>query len=166
MISGWCLELASEDPAFVVRRAGADDVETLVALRRAMQEELLEPGGALSAEWEGVTREYLRRKVPSGEFLALVAEADGGIIGTSGLIVYEAPPTDGNASGREGYIMNMYTRPEYRGRGIAGAFLERLLEHLRSAGAGRVWLRASPYGDPVYRRLGFEPNAPYMQRRV
>ncbi len=157
--------MASEDPGFAIRRAGAEDVETLVGLRRAMQEEL-NGARSLSEEWEGVTRAYLRRKVPSGEFLVLVAEADGRIVGTSGLIVYEAPPTEGNPSGREGYVMNMYTRPEYRGRGIAGALLERLLEHMRGAGVGRVWLRASQFGEPVYRRLGFEPNPSYMQRRV
>ncbi|WP_335182369.1 hypothetical protein [Nostoc sp.] len=44
--------------------------------------------------------------MPSGEFLAWVAEVDSQIVATSGLVFFQRPPYNGNLSGLEAYIMN------------------------------------------------------------
>jgi GNAT superfamily N-acetyltransferase len=97
--------------------------------------------------------------------VAFVAETDGQIVATSGMVVYEAPPTGGNPTGVEGYIMNMYTLPEWRGHGLARRLLDCLTEHARGLGARRVWLRASAQGRRVYEPYGFsgDENQMYLK---
>ncbi len=111
-------------------------------------------------------RRYIRDKLPNGEFIAFLTEAKSEIVATSGLVLWERPPT-GASSSIDGYIMNMYTVPEWRGRGIASALLERLVRCAQEAGAGRVFLRAvSPEGSRIYQRLGFAGSGTYMELRL
>jgi GNAT superfamily N-acetyltransferase len=153
--------------AFTVRRATAEDAEEMTRLRLDMQMELREHhrdfDPAAAAE---VNVRYFREKIPAGSFVAYVAEEDGRIIGTSGMVLYEAPPTPGNPTGIEGYIMNMYTLPDRRRGGIGSALLEELISHVKSLGGRRVWLRSSDPGRPVYSARGFEDYPPYMQLRL
>lgn len=147
-----------------VRRAGVDDIEEMVRLRLEMQREFRVSGQAARGvpDPEGfveLNRAYFERALPAEGFVAFVAESEGEMVGTSGMVVYEAPPTPGNPSGVEGYILNMYTVPGRRSEGIAGALLERLIEHARSIGARRVWLRTSGMGRRVYERAGFVSDA-------
>ncbi|MEH2158987.1 hypothetical protein [Nostoc sp.] len=43
--------------------------------------------------------------MPSGEFLAWVAEVDNQIVTTSGLVFFQRPPYNGNFSGLEAYVI-------------------------------------------------------------
>ena len=151
-----------------IRRATADDADEMARLRREMQAELQETGGRTLALDDAAryNRDYFREKLPAGEFVAFLADARGVIAGTSGMVVYRAPPTQNNPTGVEGYIMNMYTVPAYRGQGIATRLLERIVEHARGLGARRVWLRASEVGRPVYERFGFGDDPHYMAYRI
>jgi hypothetical protein len=97
----------------LIRRAGLGDIEAMVRLRRDMQAELNEDGRGLSPDSVmAFNRDYFERQLPKEAFVAFVAESEGEIVATSGMVVYEAPPTPGNPSGVEGYIMNMYTLPK------------------------------------------------------
>ncbi len=49
----------------------------------------------------------------------------------------------------------MSTLPEARGRGHARAVLRALLDWCVGRGVSRVDLRATPYGEPLYRSEGF-----------
>jgi GNAT superfamily N-acetyltransferase len=86
-----------------------------------------------------------------------VAEAGGEVVGTGGLCFAEKPGTGRHPSGREGYILNMYTKPAWRGRGIAAALLRELLAEAAARGVGCVRLYATAAGRPLYERSGFRP---------
>jgi hypothetical protein len=47
------------------------------------------------------TRSYLFTNLPTNRFMAWIAEAEGTLIGISGLVFLEKPPTLPNLSGRE-----------------------------------------------------------------
>lgn len=51
--------------------------------------------------------------------------------------------------------MNMYTKPEYRGYGIARSLLEECIADCKSLGARRIWLHSSQDGYPLYKKMGF-----------
>ncbi len=130
-----------------------------------MLAELREIDGSEMETTAAANRRYLHDKLPNNEFIAFLAEAEGETVGTSGLVLWERPPTSRNR-GLDGYIMNMYTVPQWRGQGIASALLERLVRCAQEAGARRVFLRAvSPGGKRLYERLGFGPSDTYMEFR-
>src|SRR5205085_7694692 len=83
-------------------------------------------------------RAYFEKQIPSGEFIAWISEARGEVVATSGLVFWHRPPTSPGSSGVEAYIMNMYTVPEWRGRGLASRLFEEVIEYVRSNAEGRV----------------------------
>jgi len=147
-----------------LRRVTPDDVETLVQMRYAMQVELEEwREGIDPADLLEANREYFRKQLSGFHFSAFFVQYGGDVVATGGLVVYDNPPGPSNPSGTEGYIMNMYTKPAWRGHGIAKLILNQLVAHARAEGAGRVWLRSSDQGRRVYERFGFQQRDTYMQ---
>ena len=149
-----------------VRRATMDDVNTLVELRIAMQVEL---GDIAPQQEEAVSdaiRGYLRERLETEELVVLLAEAEQQTMATGWLALFQRPPSRKNLAGVEGYVFNMYTAPEWRGRGVARMILDELLSAARVAGARRVSLRASDAGRPVYEKAGFQENPRYMQIKL
>jgi GNAT superfamily N-acetyltransferase len=63
-----------------------------------------------------------------------------------------------NPDSRRAYIANIYTKPDYRSRGIARRIMNTILDWCRAEGVEGVALHASPFGRPLYESLGFEPT--------
>jgi GNAT superfamily N-acetyltransferase len=95
-----------------------------------------------------------------------VAEAEGRIIATSGLVLFWRPPNVSNPTGRDGLVINVYTLPEWRGQGIARRLLETLIAHTRTTSVRRLWLYATEEGHPLYAKLGFQPIDDGMELRL
>jgi GNAT superfamily N-acetyltransferase len=108
-------------------------------------------------------REYLLRKMPTGDFLAWVAEAGASVVAMSGVTLFERPPNGANPSGLEAYLSNMYTLPAWRGRGIGTALVATAVAHLKQTRVRRVWLHATEEGRPVYAKAGFVPDEKGME---
>ena len=154
-----------DDPPITLRRATLDDLDLLVELRIAVQEELGEVNGDREAVAEA-NRAYFQQKVPSGEYVSFFAEAEGQVAGVGGIVLFRKPPHPRNLSGVEGYILNMYTHPDWRRRGIASRILDGLLAEAREHNAGLVWLRATETGRLVYEQHGFAEDPHYMRRKL
>jgi GNAT superfamily N-acetyltransferase len=89
--------------------------------------------------------------MPKDRFIAWIAEEDGKVIGTSGLCFYTLAPSHNNMSGGVAYIQNMYTLPEYRGRGIAKVLFDKVLTEAKERGYKKtVFMR--PRWDGLYMR--------------
>lgn len=142
--------------AFDVRPATVDDIPILVSYRRSMFESMgIADETALSAMCEVMSR-YLHQALPGGEYRGWVAEAGGVVIASGGLVIQRLPPSPRNMDGRHGYIMNIYTEPAWRRKGVATAILTTILDYLRSLGVPVATLHATQDGRPVYERFGFE----------
>jgi GNAT superfamily N-acetyltransferase len=140
---------------WTVRRAGTADIPALLALRRELFHSMGWHDESELAAMESACRRYFESAIPDGRFCGWVAEADDRLVATAGLVVREAPPTTRNPSGREGYVMNMFTRPEWRRRGMARALLRVVLDFLREQGITQVSLHATADGTPLYEQTGF-----------
>ena len=77
------------------------------------------------------------------------------LAGTGGVSFFQVLPTYHNPTGRKAYIMNMYIRPAYRRRGIAGTVLDLLVSAAKEAGIAAISLEATDMGRPLYERYGF-----------
>lgn len=146
----------------IIRRAGIEDIEDVIALRMAFLREEKPDAGELEPAVLALTRKYVEEKLPAGEFLVWLAEEDGKIIGTSGLVFFHRPPTFGYLSDLHTYVLNMYTLPEWRRRGVATMLLRHIIEYVKTTPASRISLNATEMGRPIYERLGFKDSGGNM----
>jgi GNAT superfamily N-acetyltransferase len=138
-----------------VRRAAMADIETLINLRLAFIMEAGPESGIPESEFREMVRGYLAEKLPNGEFLVWLAEEDGQAVGCGALLMLRMPPTAYHPAGLVPYLLNMYTRPEWRGRGIATALVEAMIAYVKTTPAKFISLHAMEKGRGIYERLGF-----------
>ncbi|KFE68285.1 GNAT family N-acetyltransferase [Hyalangium minutum] len=144
---------------WILRKAGLGELEEVLRLRLALMLELSEfETDSEQAAWVNVTRRYLEDALPEGRFHVWLAYVGDGAVACAGLTLFERPPAPTNLTGLEAYILNIYTEPEWRRRGISRRLLSELMEFARGLGAGRLWMHASEDGRPLYESVGFAPN--------
>jgi len=147
-----------------IRRATLADLETLVALRFGLFRDLgraLDAAG--TATLDAAMRAYIVEELPAERFIGwLACDDDGAPIGCGGFVFVRRPLQPEDTSGREGYIMNMYTEPAWRGRGVASLMVRAILNFARTAGVRQIHLHASAQGRSVYERAGFVALATEM----
>jgi len=80
------------------------------------------------------------------------------IVATSGVSFSTVPPSFGNVSGGEAYIMNMYTLPRARKKGIGGTLLGKLIEDMAKKKIKKVRLITTELGKLLYIRAGFKES--------
>ena len=141
----------------IFRKATNDDIDDLVENRIRMRIEREDSRKEVDFDdFQRRTYEFFLNHIQDESFIAWIALDEGKVIATSGLCFYHVPPTYENLSGITAYIMNMYTIPEYRERGIASRLLEYLIEEARSRSCLKVTLNASQMGRPLYEKYGFK----------
>lgn len=139
----------------IFRKATVDEIPELVECRK---KQLVDEGQSPDIDITEPNIEFFRERFESGQMEEWVCEDDGKIVATGALIYFDFPPSFVNNGGHKAYISNIYTVPEYRGRGIAPKILEILENIARERGCCRVWLEASDMGKPVYQKCGFDEN--------
>lgn len=105
---------------------------------------------------------YFRQAIAEGSYIGVIAEMDGVIAGNGGICLHNHPPSYGVPNGKSACLLNMYTLPEFRKRGIAGKLLSLLVERAGEAGCCKVFLNASDMGKPLYQKFGFTDVANEM----
>lgn len=98
---------------------------------------------------------YYKWAVETGEHMAYLVYDKETFIGAGGVSFYQVMPTYHNPSGEKAYIMNMYTAPEYRRRGIAFHTLDLLVKAAKERGISQIALEATDMGRPLYEKYGF-----------
>jgi Acetyltransferases len=148
-----------------LRSATHSDLNALLEFRLAMLEAVF-PRETSGPEWDPTPlREANERWLGEHlglDFQAWMAEIDGRVVASAGLLWFPHPPGPNNPGGPEAYILNVFTQPEARRLGAARTLMERLVEEAKAAGVRRIWLRASEDGRPLYESMGFRPGN-YME---
>jgi ribosomal protein S18 acetylase RimI-like enzyme len=144
---------------YSLRKATLDDIETLVDFRIRFLKDIQEiPTGKNLENFKDNLRNFFINRMRSDEFIAWFAISDEQVIATSGLSFLQRPPHFTNLTGYFAYIMNMYTKPEWRRKGIGSALLEKLFEEIKKKEIESVVLHATPMGAPLYEKYGFKIN--------
>lgn len=100
-------------------------------------------------------RRYYREHIADGSHIAVVAEVADADVGCGALCLSDELPSPDNPSGRCAYLMNIYVREEYRGRGIGHAIVRWLVEKARESGCDKIWLETTERARPLYKDIGF-----------
>jgi GNAT superfamily N-acetyltransferase len=104
---------------------------------------------------ETTSREYYKKALADGSHRAVLVMDGDKFIGAGGVSFYQVMPTYHNTSGKKAYIMNMYTNPNYRRKGIAYKTLDMLVEAAKDRGIKQISLEATEMGRPLYEKYGF-----------
>ncbi len=150
------------------RRACVNDIDKLCNCRieflnSFFDHEMDEETELLSKE----IKEYLLQAIPANTFIAWIAEHDGKLVGTSGMAIWQVLPKYNAPTGNIGYVLNMYTLPEMRKKGIGTRLLNELISEAKSMGLDYLNLHASEEGMKIYRKAGFtEPEQAELGLRL
>lgn len=141
---------------FVYKRAGLKDIDLLVKTRI----EVLRAANRLDRDTEmpfveQQSREYYEEYLQTETHIAYLVFDGERFIGAGGISFFRVMPTYHNPTGWKAYIMNMYTNPDYRRKGIACHMLELLIEEANNKGVKHISLEATDMGRPLYERYGF-----------
>ena len=115
-----------EKEKIIFRRATIDDIPAMVDYRvRFLNELYNHPEDDETKILRESLQGYFNKAIPSNDFIAWLAEYDGKIIGTGGMVVWQIPARYGGVeSGKLGYLLNFYTIPEARRKGICTLLLK------------------------------------------
>ena len=75
--------------------------------------------------------------------------------GCATICYIDVMPTFSHPTGRRAHLMNVYTRKEYRRKGVAALMVKELIEEARRRGVTEISLDATDAGRPLYETLGF-----------
>lgn len=138
------------------RKATIEDIDILVESRiEVLRAANKLPADALMPEVEIETRNYYQNALPAGDITSILVFDGDKFIGSGAVSYYKIMPTYHNPSGLKAYIMNMYTNPEYRRKGIAYKTLDMLIQDCKSRGVTAISLEATEMGRPLYEKYGF-----------
>lgn len=110
--------------------------------------------GANVSELESSTKAYFLSHI-NKDLICWGVSENKSIISTASLCLFERIPYQENMTGREGYILNVYTCPEFRNQGLAKLLINRIIEYASENGINRLWLHSSEKGKGLYLHKGF-----------
>ncbi|MDL2343332.1 GNAT family N-acetyltransferase [Deinococcus sp. MIMF12] len=140
------------------RPAGPADASTIAFHRY--------PEGIDAAE-RPVYAAWVADALERGVYLGFLAVgAAGEVVAGAGLTLLEWGPTRGDPQPWRGRIVNVWTEPGFRRRGLAREGVTRCLEAARERGVTRLSLGTTDAGRALYRELGFRTSGTEMVRRA
>lgn len=140
-------------------RASVEDLPLLV---RARIDFLTEYWGPQEESSQQVLKDELMNffmtAIQCNTYIAWLAMCDKEFAGIGGMVIQRKPGSFRVPSGESGYIMNMYTDPKFRSRGVAKGILARLIETGREMGLQYFELHSTEQGEKLYQNSNFQKH--------
>jgi len=147
---------------FRIRRATVQHVDIISSHRARMFQDMGDVSDDAFEILRAKARLRLKECLESGDYigwLATPADKPEAAVGGAGVQLQPILPRPLDASrigkGRQGTIVNVFTEPQWRRRGIAGRLVKEIITWSRNERIDRLLLHASDDGCSVYKRLGF-----------
>ena len=136
--------------------ATKEDINELIRLRLAyMKDDFGSVTDRERTAMETQLPDYFDRKLGT-ELIAFVAKDGDKVVSVAYLHIIEMPANSLLLNGLYGEVLNVYTEPEYRGKGICTKLMNNLVEYGKKADLGRIDLSATDDGYPIYAKIGFK----------
>jgi len=143
----------------VIREARTTDIAEIVRHRRRMYEDIGERDARALDAMQASIWTFLEQAIPAGIFRGWLAQISAGrVIAGGGMMIVPWLSRPADPKPRRAWILNVYTDPEYRRRGIARRLMQTMIEWCRQTGFQSVSLHSSEEGRLLYESLGFKPT--------
>jgi ribosomal protein S18 acetylase RimI-like enzyme len=115
---------------------------------------------AIRPNWKVEILSFITQARAALAYQSFVAEAEERIVGSVGCQVFAGlyPIPFQPDFRKDGYIWGVYVEPDFRQQGIGKTLTQLSVDYLREIGCTRAVLNASPSGQSVYERLGFQSH--------
>ncbi|MGN8831696.1 GNAT family N-acetyltransferase [Selenomonas montiformis] len=149
-----------------IKRASLDELDMLMEWRMRVLAEVF--SDSEQPDWEAIRKnneDYYKETLSDGTHTACFAvnEDDGKIIGCGGICYQKEMPSPDNLTGTNGYLMNIYTLPEYRGHGVGRRMVEFLIDDAKKRGTEKIYLESAKDAKHLYEEIGFSDMQDYMK---
>ena len=151
--------------SFRIRRATAQDAHIIAWHRARMFQDMGDVSGDAFEILRAKGRPRLEQWIDTGNYigwLATPADKPEMIVAGAGVQLQAILPRPLDVStigeGRQGTIVNVFTEPQWRQRGIAGLLIKDIIIWSKNEQIDRLVLHASDDGRSIYERLGFVAN--------
>ena len=145
-----------------VRRATVQDAGIIAWQRARMFQDMGEVSGDGFETLRQKAQARLEEWIEHGDYagwLATPADKLETVVGGAGIQLQTILPRPLSLStiskGRQGTIVNVFTEPEWRRRGISSLLIKEIIAWSKNEGLDRLLLHASKDGRSVYEKLGF-----------
>jgi GNAT superfamily N-acetyltransferase len=145
---------------FIIRAAKPGDSGIIAQHRAAMFQDM----GQVSAEEYELLRKasepWVAALLANHQYVGWLVEDGPTVVAGGGILLREQFPVPGcYKTGRWAHIVNVYTEPGYRRRGLARKLMAIMLEWCSAQEMDQVTLTASDEGKPLYESLGFKQTS-------
>src|SRR5215467_7737813 len=141
-----------------IREGTVADTPEIARHRRRMCEDMNYTDDQALSTMVTVTADYLKKAIPEGSFRSWLACDNERVVGGGAVVICPWPAHAYDLDCRRATILNVYTDPEYRRRGIARRLMETMIAWCKEQGLARVTLHASDDGRHLYESLGFQDS--------
>jgi GNAT superfamily N-acetyltransferase len=148
-----------------LRHATPDDASTITAQRHQMFADNELTTEARYNEMDLTFEPWVRERLTDGRYVGLfleeaagAPEEDTAILAACGIFFSDFPPHYLDPNPIRAYLLNFYTAPAARGRGLATQLLQHAVDECKQANVRVITLHASKFGKPIYEKFGFTQN--------
>jgi len=149
---------ALSDTQIIVREASLTDIPEILPQRRAMYEDMNYKDSAALNEMAKLSAMYLEKAMADGSFRAWLAFENDHAVAGGAILISPWPAHPYDLECRRATILNVYTDPTHRRRGLARTLMQTMIDWCQRQGFARVTLHASDDGRHLYESLGFETS--------
>jgi GNAT superfamily N-acetyltransferase len=153
------------EASFLVRRARLEDAPAIAWHRARMFQDMGEISSGVFDDFVRDVRAWLERALASGEYvgwLGVLTDKPDVIAGGAGVQLRQVAPhpcrpskEGAFAKGRHAIVLNVFTEPEWRRRGLARLLMEEILSWAGRERLDRLVLHASDEARALYEQMGF-----------
>ncbi|MDD5766275.1 MAG: GNAT family N-acetyltransferase [Candidatus Marinimicrobia bacterium] len=141
-----------------IREATVSDLETIIRHRRCMFSEMGFTEKAALDAMAATSAPFIQAGLENGSYRGWLSETANSVVAGGGIVIAGFPSSPHDPQSRRAWILNVYTEPEYRQRGLAKSLMEIMINWCREQGFGSVSLHASDAGRHLYESMGFKPT--------
>lgn len=148
---------------YKARFATPTDARLLAEMRRRMFISMGKPDDERMRRVVEAFTEWVADAIRRGIYVGWVVEtAEHEPVANAGLLLLEWPPNLRDLGVVRGYILNVWTNPEHRRKGIARGLMETVMAEARQRKIRVLALHASDEGKQVYEKVGFRASREMM----
>lgn len=141
------------------RPATPHDRDVILHHRQCMFRDMGEGTQIQLERMADATRPWLDRALADGSYRGWLAQTAGGqVVAGGGILISSWPARPEDPNTRRALILNVYTEPEFRRKGLARKLMLLMIQWLKEQGFVSVVLHASSEGRRLYESLGFAPT--------